>query len=92
MKVGQHYYSQYNKDKSLELLMVFNPDPSQLKFLVLYCIGIYGIVSSPEIYIRIHLSRNPILLVYVVTNSVFLFYLSPTILSIDEYYSTLTGS
>ena len=36
MKVGQHYYSTlYKGQEPLELLMVFNPDPSQLslKFL-----------------------------------------------------------
>ena len=31
MKVGQHYYSTlYKGQEPLELLMVFNPDPSQL--------------------------------------------------------------
>ena len=31
MKVGQHYYSiLYEGQEPLELLMVFNPDPSQL--------------------------------------------------------------
>ena len=31
MKVGQHYYSiLYKGQEPLELLMVFNPDPSQL--------------------------------------------------------------
>ena len=34
MKVGQHYYSTlYKGQEPLELLMVFNPDPSQLSLM-----------------------------------------------------------
>ena len=44
MKVGQHYYSTlYKGQEPLELLMVFNPDPSQLSLKYLKETSIFRI-------------------------------------------------
>ena len=49
MKVGQHYYSTlYKGQEPLELLMVFNPDPSQLSLKYLKETSLFRILY-PEL-------------------------------------------
>ena len=59
MKVGQHYYSTlYKGQEPLELLMVFNPDPSQLSLKFLKKIFPFQNLSQDFSKVMYHLEKG----------------------------------